>query len=287
MRRTLSRSALARLALALPLLLAVAACSRTPTSYEGRIYLSRQDKGEFFMEWVDPEGVEVHPLLQDQKDVRGPVPSPDGGRLAFLKGSPPRVHVASALTWRDDQLSTYAHSCARAVWSPGIAPELAYLRFPPSGRAELVVQPLSGSARVVHEARGLGGLGWSRLGDRIYFTEMDGESTPHVWSVKTDGSERRRLLKGVSDPCLSPDGESLAVAAPGQIQVHDLKTRQFRVLVDQPGRRLSMPSWSPNSSRLAFLQDDQVWVIERKGGTPRQLTRLSGGVMDAWWGKGP
>jgi dipeptidyl aminopeptidase/acylaminoacyl peptidase len=111
-------------------------------------------------------------------------------------------------------------------------------------------------------------------------------------------------LKDVRDPQLSPDGRWVAYT----VTVTDLKgdkreTRVWTVPADggpslpmtAAGSSASRPRWSPDGRFLSFLAErkgdaaddsepkSQVWVLDRRGGEARQLTRVPQGVEDYGW----
>jgi dipeptidyl aminopeptidase/acylaminoacyl peptidase len=108
-------------------------------------------------------------------------------------------------------------------------------------------------------------------------------------------SDLRRLVHP-SEPAISSDGKRVAVVVstagsegdepPQELDLIDIATGARRALID--GRKqLSMPRWSPDSSRIAFLAEDaqtkqtQVFVIAASGGEATRVTAAAMGV-DSW-----
>lgn len=271
------------LALALLLALLVPACSSRPTSYEGRLYYTRQEANRYRIGWIDPKGSASHPLLGDDEDARGPAPSSDGTKLAYLKGSPPRLHLRSLASDRDEQISKFEGSVSRAAWSQ-VGSTLAYLRYPPQGKVELVVQALGSEPKVIHTARNIGVPTWSRLGDRLYYAETDAAGVSRVYSRRANGEDPQVFMKDAADPAMSPDGRQVALVSGGQLGLVGVGDKKFRKLSDRPGA--SMPTWSPSGNQVAFLLNGQIWAVEANGEGLRQVGELPGPALDLCWGRG-
>jgi Tol biopolymer transport system component len=102
---------------------------------------------------------------------------------------------------------------------------------------------------------------WSPDGDRLLYEHVDGNGGSHLYSVRSDGTDRRELTSGSGTehrPRWSPDGSRVAFAK------HDYSTSQSRwivtmnpdasdprVLIDTLGFDLD-PVWSTDGTRLYF-----------------------------------
>jgi dipeptidyl aminopeptidase/acylaminoacyl peptidase len=106
-------------------------------------------------------------------------------------------------------------------------------------------------------------------------------------------------LVSVSDPQISPDDKSIAVAV-GHINMKEDGTDTEIVLIDIASgaqrvmtsghKHASSPRWSPNGDRLAFVAaaDDkdptpQVFVLRMDGGDAQKITNASDGVEQFAW----
>jgi len=127
---------------------------------------------------------------------------------------------------------------------------------------------------------------WSADDGSIAFVRSaEGDESLHL--LDADGGSDRILIPGFStvvdsyrppsDPCFSPDGESIAysVGFSGRISLLELTSGETRQLTDAEfdNRR---PRWSPDGSRIAFVSD-------RDGDKPRQLTDNDGDDHSPAW----
>jgi len=104
------------------------------------------------------------------------------------------------------------------------------------------------------------------------------------------------LLKGVSDPQMSPDGRQVAYVL--SWSDHEANETRMSVYVGaadgrSPARRFSQgnkdhgPRWSPDGRYLAFVTDrgekNQIFVAPLAGGEPRQVTTAEHGAGQPAW----
>jgi len=108
--------------------------------------------------------------------------------------------------------------------------------------------------------------------------------------------EHAYLLRGVSDPQLSPDGARVAYVVRSSDREKDVRTSSVWVAAmdgRQPARRFTFgdrehsPRWSPDGRYLAFLADrgakSQVHLAPLDGGEARALTKAPHGVNEFAW----
>ena len=107
------------------------------------------------------------------------------------------------------------------------------------------------------------------------------------------------LLRGVSDPTISPDGEWVAYTVRTTDVAKDRRSNdiwmtswdgQRTVQVTQSPEGEYSPGWSPDGRYLAFLSGrgkkdgpDQLWLLDRRGGEAQQVTHSKGDVIDYAW----
>jgi len=108
--------------------------------------------------------------------------------------------------------------------------------------------------------------------------------------------EDNYLLRGVSDPQVSPDGRRVSYV----VRANDRETNERQASIwlapadgKTPARRFtfgkkdSSPRWSPDGRHLAFIGDrgdkGQVFLAPLDGGEGRQLTKEKHGVNEIAW----
>lgn len=216
-----------------------------------------KDSGRVFT--VNPDGSGRRMVAE--VEGRSPVLSPDGRRVAFLRGP-----------WRQAEIwvSAVDSSSARRVaggWEPHRTSWTS--AWNPA---------------------------WSPDATRLAYTHGDSTRLLQVHIVKVVGSVRDTAVTDTLDfrlaaqmPAWSPDGRKLAVQSTSdhvkgiRLRVIDLPTRAFRILdlpvprdVPVESVRDEVPSWYPDSRRIAFQSnrggDVDIWVVNDDGTEPRQIT---------------
>ncbi|MFT5133166.1 MAG: dipeptidyl aminopeptidase/acylaminoacyl peptidase [Gammaproteobacteria bacterium] len=108
------------------------------------------------------------------------------------------------------------------------------------------------------------------------------------------------LLRDVSEPEISPDGKWVSYT----VTSVDTKTDEDNtdiwmaswdgkenIEVLNTAASEYRPRWSPDNRYLTFLsnrsdkekEEDQIWLLDRRGGEAKQLTTLPGGISDYAW----
>jgi Tol biopolymer transport system component len=116
-----------------------------------------------------------------------------------------------------------------------------------------------------------------------------------IWLVNLDGSDLRRLRPGPLDgenPSLSPDGDRIVFERDGEILVLDLEEEdQETNLTETSDRQESLPVWSPDGQKIAFLTEGEAGngtleVMKTDGSQRRvlaeEVTATSGMGSFAW-----
>ena len=134
---------------------------------------------------------------------------------------------------------------------------------------------------------------WSPDGGRIAFTLTEGETNSSViYVADLEGEVHRLDLPGgdvtrtlLPEPW-TPDGTTLLYLAGGDIQAADVAGGSSRTVVDfgatSPGYTPQQyfngpdPVLSPDGSRLAYIRESELWVLDLKDGGVRQLTSSHG-----------
>jgi WD40-like Beta Propeller Repeat len=209
--------------------------------------------------------------------------SPDGRRLAFAVTSFGAVnpynglHVVDLRTRGDRQLlkagQYHEYDWHDIDWSPD-GRRLAYAT---DGR--VVVINADGSGRSVLDTGTTGhdhAPSWSPDGRWIAFV-MRHDGVPSVYAIRTDGSQRRLLVRHGGAPAWSPDGTRIAFRAANGIE---FVSPNGKLLAPGPPFRVGTPVgidgppvWSPDGTKLAMSNSPEGTYVMNADGS--QLTRLT------------
>jgi serine/threonine protein kinase/WD40 repeat protein len=244
-------------------------------------------------------------------DLTGEVPrypalswSPDGRRLAFSEQSataPARI-VALSLETLEKEALTSPPAGIGGDFSPQFSPDGRQVAFcrrlaPVWGDNDIWIQPEDGEARPVTSGRyeDCGGLAWSTDGREVLFS-LDPSMGNLVLRVSVGG--------GTPQPVA---GVGISSAAPSIVEGRMVYRQTGRPVIDTwriPGRRSSADEvtperliassradlqavLAPDGSRIAFSSYrsgvGQIWLVDRDGSRPYQLTNLEKGAGTPAW----
>jgi TolB protein len=218
--------------------------------------------------------------LTDSPDLDGfPAWSPDGERIAFIFNRDGN--------WEIYTMDVDGSNQRRLTRTP--EEDEGFPAYSPDGEEiAYVTNPIDNPAIHVMNVDGSGGEWltsgnwptWSPDGARISYTSYANGERIHV--INADGSDTRRLAgnAGDSEGAYSPDGEKIAFMSPNDdedIYVMNADgSGRTRLTDDVPGNDHWPPTWSPDSTRIAFTSDgpqgSDIYAMNADGS---DLTRLT------------
>lgn len=220
-----------------------------------------------------------------------PTWSPDGKQIAFLstRGEKPQIYAIPVNGGEARALTSLKQGAGSgAAWSPD-GKQIAFTAVP------------------IEEPRDLSKP--YRVDRHVYrFNEMEylDDVVQALYVVSIDGGEARRLTDDratSSQPQWSPDGTEILFAWSMQPDKHDALFPRLKLVNVESGeiRELTgdwggvgIAAWTPDGRRIAFTgqpnglligSKDDLWVIDRDGGTPvcrtgSYVLGVGGGLQD-------
>jgi serine/threonine-protein kinase len=231
---------------------------------------------EWWLLWVDPRG-EARPALPALGAYFGPRLSPDGRSVAyFTVAKKAELYVADLGRATTMPLAVGGVADAGPIWTP----DGARVTFSRESR-QILWMPASGSREpelLVESATTYVYPGsWSPRGDLLAYGQWDPSTRfdIRVLSVKDRRSEAFLDTRfDETHPEFSPDGRWLAYVsdASGQREVYaESYPDRARVKISSSGG--DSPCWSPDGSRIYYVDDTRVMVVDAAArpafGTPR------------------
>ena len=199
-----------------------------------------------------------------------------GTKIAFKSQSPGgsgEIYVADFDGFGAQQVTSDGTIVAKPAWVPGRM-ALYYTSYARSNPDIFYHSLSSGQRRVIAGYSGLNtGAAVSPDGSKVAMI-LSKMGSPNVWVCNADGSDSRRLTKGIEDssPCWSPDGQWICFAS---------KMNARRVLAKVPAgggevQRIptsgvanpTEPDWSPDGKWIAFtsqMGDFSICVMSADG----------------------
>ncbi len=121
---------------------------------------------------------------------------------------------------------------------------------------------------------------------------QQGSSSPQAPTI-----DQLISFKRAASPAISPNGQWVAYTVRGanwdentyhtEIWLADAKSGELRQLTSHAKKSSTSPTWSPDSTKLAFATDRddkrQIYLIDPRGGEARKLTSVEEGVAGFQW----
>jgi Tol biopolymer transport system component len=208
----------------------------------GAIVASRLGAGLYR---IDPRTHSERRLSPADASDSQPAWSPDGRTILFV-----RETIDGAGLWLMDAGGRHVRKLhqADAFASPSWSPDGKHISY--SGAVGGIRVLDVSTSETHHIARGYDEHpSWSPNGKRLVFThDATGNGDYSIWTMRADGSDRRRLTHGGDDqePVWSPDGRWIAFKRDNDVWLVDVASGNVRRLV----RFADYPSWSPTGAQL-------------------------------------
>jgi hypothetical protein len=267
---------------------------------------------------MNPDGTGVRRLTSEVVDT-DPAWSPDGSRIAFVRG---RAERDAGIYVMDDEgagvrrLTDGGSLIDFSDDGPSYSPDGTQIAFARGGREEGAETGDADIYVMRSDGTGLVSLTedpviqseptWSPDGSQIAFEGYDlasgGQppSSVRLYVVNADGTEIRELgPENVQGPAWSPDGSEIAYVdvETGSIMAISADGTGGRRILDVAelvgGVHLVYDvTWSPDGSKLAFMAgpdstDTHIYVVDRDGSNPTRLTDDPAPDSSPAWGSAP
>jgi hypothetical protein len=238
----------------------------------GTILFASNRTGNFEIYSVRADGSHLGQLTRNTAGDTRPAFSPDGRRIAFVRGYD--LWLMNADGSRQRKLDRIEEGPAWSPDSRSIAYQASYRR---SGDAyPIAVVNADGRRRVVVGAGRNHGPSWSPDGRRLVFAREVGDRTD-VMVVGADGRGLRTLRRNASAPAWSPAGNAIAFAGKGLDVIRPDGSGARRVASSAAGF-----AWSPDGRRFAFGIAGRLFVVRAGGGAVRDITPEAVGRLSSW-----
>ncbi|HIV71851.1 MAG TPA: amidohydrolase family protein [Candidatus Aquabacterium excrementipullorum] len=283
-------------------------CREPRWSPDGReIAFATDRSGHYALHALDTATGHVRLLADTEGEDAEPVWSPDGRRIAFASSG--RILSVPASDPHDVRVEFEGPGASAPAWSvdgrrlswrvmSGTPRDVRESRLVIDGR------PVSGIEEDVFPLPAVwladGALLYTADG-RIRRRAADGSVQGHIpfqavvkvqanrppfRSRRDLDSLKPRPVKGLSFPVLSPDAQSVAFTALGQLWVLRIGGPHPRQLTHDASAKLG-PAWSPDGRHLVCACDRggslQLWLFDLHGGDARQLTFADEPLKQAAW----
>jgi TolB protein len=262
----------------------------TTAGANGSIVFTSDRDGDYDIWTMRGDGSHLRKLTRNRLEDRCPSWSPNGHWIAFTRRNvyPPDVFVMRADGSGQRRVLRLRGGESCPMWSPS-SKRLVFVRLDntlPSPVHAVYTVDVNG-----HGLRRLTPLNdawenadWGR-NDRIVFESTYAiEGRINIWSMRADGSDRRRLTDAPTEthrhPRWSPDGRQIVFTndrnGDEELYVMNADGSGMRPVTDN-GLNDWDPAWSPDGRKLAFARtvgnrQPEIFIANADGSGERRLT---------------
>ena len=259
--------------------------------------------GSSYNIWMlDLRSGEIRQLTHSPAENSMPSWSPDDREIAFAstREGGTSVWAVDVAGGQERKVETAGGRVDAPSWGPG-GQIVYHVDAPRASRLELAGKSLTGGENAFPFR-----VSWASPAEFLYVSDgkirkrsIEGgeaqtialQATLQVTRARTihrrdfDATAARKAL-GIVRPVISPDGNTVAFAAVGDIYVMPVGGKPENITRDEALD--TDPAWSPDGSQLVFSSDRgggllQLWIHDMKTGRDRQLTNISTQPQGATW----
>jgi Tol biopolymer transport system component len=236
------------------------------------------------------------PVQSSTCELDEPTLSPDGTRLAFVRGrivgrlTTTRMSLYLASVDRKDvRRLARCDGCGdalagRLAWSPD-SRWIAFSRANRHGHGQSIWVIAAAGGRAHRLCASCSGFDptWSPNGSLIAFAGAPPGNWGPLYTVRADGSELRMIVtKNAADPEWAPDSRRIAFDTLSGIAVIGANgSDRQTLLVGKPATGPAEPAWSPNGRKLVYFQTPghpsrfraEIWTMDADGSDKKRLYR--------------
>ncbi|MFY1111338.1 MAG: PGF-pre-PGF domain-containing protein [Methanosarcinaceae archaeon] len=191
------------------------------------------------------------------------------------------VPAADAITV--EKLTAVTSNTADEWCYPAWSPDGDEILFRRGGELYKVFSDGSGETRLTDTGGNVGFYSWSPDGSKILYSSITANYACDLWVMNSDGSSATRVTsstgeQGYGDGCgaWSPDGSKIAYVSEGEAFFDDHYGDIHVIVMDSDGSNKQAIghsidisycaiAWSPDSSKIAFTEDETVVVVNSDG----------------------